>query len=140
MNVFELPVNFVLKSNLSFSHTIANIVYVINSVCMMFEYEFHGLSFYRAQKVCQLWAEVSCHPKLWKKVDLSFGFLKLTQNNFKKLCADRFSECQQLNLTNCKVTSDISAIKVIVLYFFCQYLNRIIKMIFDYFADFSYNF
>ena len=100
------------KSNKNLFNYFDKTINLPSARCCKWSRIFHGVITYRAQKVCRVWEEVTSHPKLWKKVDLSFGFLKLTQNSFKKLCAHRFSECQQLNLTNCKITSDIAAIKV----------------------------
>lgn len=67
----------------------------------------------RASKVCRLWKDISVNPKLWIKVDFSFGWQKLNVKLFKSLCAERLTECTHLNLTSCKVTSDMGTIQAI---------------------------
>ncbi|ESO83795.1 hypothetical protein LOTGIDRAFT_132773 [Lottia gigantea] len=53
----------------------------------------------RASKVCSLWKEVASDPTLWRKVDLSFGWIRSTDNTLKKLCEHKLKQCKDVNLS-----------------------------------------
>lgn len=60
----------------------------------------------RASKVCKLWHNLASCPFLWKKVDLSFGWIRAKQNTLKWLVKERLSQCRDLNLTSWTITND----------------------------------
>lgn len=66
-----------------------------------------------APRVSQLWSDISARPYLWRKVDLSYGWVKLTEKTFRWLCEKRLSECQELNMTNCPVMSKLGSVQCI---------------------------
>lgn len=60
----------------------------------------------RASKVCKMWHDLASRPFLWKKVDLSFGWIRAKQNTLKWLVKERLSQCTDLNLTSWTITND----------------------------------
>ncbi|KAK2179779.1 hypothetical protein NP493_473g02026 [Ridgeia piscesae] len=56
----------------------------------------------RAAKVCRLWCSAACHPRLWSKVDLSYGWVKSTEKTLAWLSENRLSCTTDLNLSTWK--------------------------------------
>ncbi|KAI0232667.1 F-box/LRR-repeat protein 6 [Lamellibrachia satsuma] len=56
----------------------------------------------RAAKVCRLWHRTACHPRLWKKVDLSYGWVKSTEATLSWLSENRLSRTTDINLSTWK--------------------------------------
>ncbi|KAK6195867.1 hypothetical protein SNE40_001205 [Patella caerulea] len=56
----------------------------------------------RASKVCRTWRNVACDPTLWRKVDLSFGWIKMSERVLKWLCENRLTHCTDVNLSASK--------------------------------------
>lgn len=58
--------------------------------------------FCRAEKVCQMWKEVSGHPNLWGKVDMSpYDWKKTSETKLKSFCRKRLRQCKELNISGC---------------------------------------
>lgn len=53
-----------------------------------------------------MWHDLASRPLLWKKVDLSFGWIRAKQNTLKWLVKERLSQCTDLNLTSWTITND----------------------------------
>ncbi|CAC5420669.1 FBXL6 [Mytilus coruscus] len=64
----------------------------------------------RAQKVCSSWKELSEHPSLWRKVDLTYGWIKHKEETLRWLSENRLSQCQDINLSNWTLSSALSVI------------------------------
>ncbi|XP_078326652.1 F-box/LRR-repeat protein 6-like isoform X2 [Crassostrea virginica] len=60
----------------------------------------------RAAKVCKLWQGLASHPSLWRKVDLSFGWIRPKKDTLKWLVRERLSQCREINMTNWTLTND----------------------------------
>ncbi|XP_070176197.1 F-box/LRR-repeat protein 6-like isoform X2 [Littorina saxatilis] len=61
----------------------------------------------RAAKGCRCWAELAAHPSLWQKVDLSYGWLKSTDDTLKWLAHNRLSQCREVSVSGWKnLTND----------------------------------
>ncbi|KAK7502645.1 hypothetical protein BaRGS_00006220 [Batillaria attramentaria] len=56
----------------------------------------------RASKVCQSWREMASHPTLWHKVDLSYGWIKSTDQTLQWLAQHRLSQCREISLSGWK--------------------------------------
>ncbi|XP_048778371.2 F-box/LRR-repeat protein 6-like isoform X2 [Ostrea edulis] len=59
-----------------------------------------------AAKVCQLWRNIASHPSLWRKVDLSFGWIRTKRDTLRWLVQERLTQCAEINLTNWAITND----------------------------------
>ena len=73
---------------------------------------------FSAEKVSRHWKEVCNHLGLWDKVDLSYGWIKFKENNFRQFCQKRLTECSNLNISAVPVMAKLSAVKVIQLNLF----------------------
>lgn len=50
--------------------------------------------------MCSHWRDLAEHPSLWRKVDLSYGWIKAKEETLRKLCDNRLSHCEDINLSN----------------------------------------
>lgn len=59
----------------------------------------------RAQKVCTQWKALAVDPSLWKKVDLSYGWIKAKEETLQWLSENRLSQCEDINLSGWTLSS-----------------------------------
>jgi hypothetical protein len=71
----------------------------------------------RAAKVCQLWHNIASQPSLWRKVDLSYGWIRPKKDTLRWLAKERLTQCTEVNLTNWALTND--QLKVTYLFHIC---------------------
>ncbi|KAL8605739.1 hypothetical protein ACOMHN_065864 [Nucella lapillus] len=64
----------------------------------------------RATRVCREWWHMAKLPSLWRKVDLTYGWIKSTDTTLKWLANHRLSECREINVSGWKNLT-INAIK-----------------------------
>ncbi|XP_076455125.1 F-box/LRR-repeat protein 6-like isoform X2 [Babylonia areolata] len=56
----------------------------------------------RAARVCREWYDLARVASLWHKVDLSYGWIKSTDQTLKWLAQNNLSECKEINLSGWK--------------------------------------
>ncbi|XP_078326646.1 F-box/LRR-repeat protein 6-like [Crassostrea virginica] len=60
----------------------------------------------RAAKVCKLWQGLASLASLWRRVDLSFEWIRPKRYTLKWLVHERLSQCREINLTKWALTDD----------------------------------
>ena len=56
----------------------------------------------RASRMCTLWRDTTLHSSLWSQVDLSYGWIKTTEQTLAWLAENRLSRCREINLSTWK--------------------------------------
>lgn len=83
---------------------------------------------FRAQKVCTQWRDLAVHPSLWRKVDLSYGWIKAKDETLRWLSEHRLSQCEDINLSGWTLPNAFKTLTENCLHLQCVNLSNCKKL------------
>ena len=78
--------------------------------------------------MCSRWRDLAEHPSLWRKVDLSYGWIKAKEETLRKLCDNRLSHCEDINLSNWTLSNGLRLVAENCRFLQCVNLSQCKKL------------